>query len=286
MPSPAGERKPWENTASRFGPGVPARDRADDRLHVGQAPHRVPVPVGPVETERGPPVVDHEDDVRRNANRLQQTVEVVPVFHEPVAVRPTLRQLRGIAHPDQVRRHQPALPLQVRHHVAPQVRRGRIAVQKDDRIALAMVDIGHLETVDLDPFLLVARVGGDHLRVSSLRSVRDWSAREPTRLHSTSEADPSHELQKAGEDAGAPSVERHAQCSVQPSGVRWEGFLGGRRQATSEIVTSTNAVPKRSRQQRGPTCHPPSEPERPLEPLPPGAGRRGASRRYGPADSP
>ena len=47
-----------------------------------------------------------------------------------------------------------------------------------------MVDKGHLAAVDLDPFLLVAGVGGDHLRASSLGHVRGGAAKpaQPIRL--------------------------------------------------------------------------------------------------------
>ena len=49
-----------------------------------------------------------------------------------------------VAHPDQVGGDAPAEVLHVRDDVAPEVGRRRVAVQEEDRVALADVDVGHL----------------------------------------------------------------------------------------------------------------------------------------------
>ena len=52
-----------EHRLDRRRPVVPGRDRHDDRLHVGDALNGLAMPVGPVEAERGAPIVDYERDV-------------------------------------------------------------------------------------------------------------------------------------------------------------------------------------------------------------------------------
>src|SRR5258708_1169307 len=41
----------------------------------------------------------------------------------------------------------------MRHHVPPQIRRSRVAVQEDDRVAVAFVQIGHRDAVDVRELL-------------------------------------------------------------------------------------------------------------------------------------
>ena len=50
---------------------------------------------------------------------------------------------------------------QVRDYVAPEVGRGRIAVQKDDRVALADVDVGHLDAGGIEPLAWMGIGGRD-----------------------------------------------------------------------------------------------------------------------------
>ena len=63
-------------------------------------------------------------------------------------------ELVGIAHPDEIWREATAEAGDLRHHIAPQVRRGRIAVQEKKRwLAFANLDIGHSLVADHGEFL-------------------------------------------------------------------------------------------------------------------------------------
>src|SRR3546814_1330197 len=49
---------------------------------------------------------------------------------------------------------QPSQPGAMRHDIAPQIGRRRIAVLEEDRIAGPLIDIGHAPALDLNEFLL------------------------------------------------------------------------------------------------------------------------------------
>jgi hypothetical protein len=107
--------------------------------------------VGPVEAERRAPVVHHEDNaVRAPDYRIDEGSEISAVGRETIGVGIGIWQFGGIAHADQVRRDQPAAPLKFGNDVAPQIGRGRIAVQKQHRRALAALVIGHAGAQHLD----------------------------------------------------------------------------------------------------------------------------------------
>lgn len=72
---------------------------------------------------------------------------------ETVGIRLHIRQLAGIPHADQIRRDQAALPFKLGNHIAPEIGRGRIAVQEQDRRALAALVIGHAVTEHVDKYL-------------------------------------------------------------------------------------------------------------------------------------
>jgi len=55
-----------------------------------------------------------------------------------------------VAHADEVGHDAATKPGDVRHDVAPQVRRRRVAVQEDDRRTGPDVDVGHVDAVDVD----------------------------------------------------------------------------------------------------------------------------------------
>src|SRR3546814_5778088 len=63
-------------------------------------------------------------------------------------------ELVRIAHADQVTGDQPSQPGAMRHDIAPQIGRRRIAVLEEDRIAGPFIDIGHAPALDLNEFLL------------------------------------------------------------------------------------------------------------------------------------
>ena len=76
------------------------------------------------------------------------------VRRKPVGIGAGVFELFGVAHADQVRRHAAAEPGHLRHDVAPEIGRSRIAVQKEKRrFAFAELDIGHALAVDEGEFL-------------------------------------------------------------------------------------------------------------------------------------
>ncbi len=83
-------------------------------------------------------------------HRIDEGSEIPTVGRETIGVAIGIWQFGGIAHPDQIRRDQPAEPLQFGNNVAPQIGRGRIAVQKQHRRALAALMIGHTGAEHVD----------------------------------------------------------------------------------------------------------------------------------------
>ena len=99
--------------------------------------------------------MDDQRDLFSNTDLLEQGIQIRAVLDEPVFAGATVRQAAGIPHPDQVGRDQASLSLQMRQDVPPQIRRNRIAVQKDNRIAFAFIDISHFEAIYAHPFFRV-----------------------------------------------------------------------------------------------------------------------------------
>jgi hypothetical protein len=97
---------------------------------------------------------------------LEQSVEVAAVLDEAIRAGATVRQLVGVAHADQVGGDAAASWLQVRQHVAPKIRRGGIAVQQHDGVALSQLHVRHLAAEDPPPLLLVRKCRGDHVAFS------------------------------------------------------------------------------------------------------------------------
>ena len=149
-----------EHAARVVGPVGPGH-RRDDAFHVGNALHALAVRVGPVEAERRAPVVEHEDDAVAEGQRIPQCVQVLALFGEGVALRTRRFELGGVAHADQVAGDQAPEAAAVRHHVAPQIGRGRVAVLEDDRVALALIQIGHAPALHGEELLLRERGGAD-----------------------------------------------------------------------------------------------------------------------------
>ena len=100
----------------------------------------------------------HEHDVAVEVQSDEEGVQIAAMFQKRVAVRPASLELLGVAHPDQVRRYAPGLSLDVGNDVAPQVGRGRVAVQEDDRVAAPDVDVRHSLAKYVDRLLLVTLV--------------------------------------------------------------------------------------------------------------------------------
>ena len=144
--SPAGPRKPWKISRADSGQSSQA-----ERAPRSPPCRRCRAPRGmaarPVEAERRAPVVHDERDVRADIERLEAARRGSAVLDEAVASG-RRRELVGVAHADQVGRDAAALVCEVRHHVAPEVRRGRVAVQEDDRRPRSHLDVGHLGVED------------------------------------------------------------------------------------------------------------------------------------------
>src|SRR6516162_4928832 len=146
-------------------PVVPAL-RPHDRLHERTALHGVAMAVAPVEAEGRTPVMDDERDTLAHIQGLEQGIEVAAVLDEAIRAGATVRQLVGVAHADQVGSDAATSWLQVRQHVAPEIRRGGIAVQQYDGVALARLYVRHFAAEDPPPLLSVRKCRGDQLAFS------------------------------------------------------------------------------------------------------------------------
>src|SRR5208337_2617638 len=148
----------------------------DDRLHVRDSLDGLGMARGPVKAECGAPVVHDERDVALEIEALEERVEMPGMILE--AIRASRRRTRR-AHPDEIRRDASRMRREVRNDVAPEVRRGRIAVQENDRIAAAGVRVGNPGVDELQSFARVRvflrnlrgnlRVGVAHDGISSRR---------------------------------------------------------------------------------------------------------------------
>jgi hypothetical protein len=87
--------------------------------------------------------VDDEGHVVRHAEGVEERVEELAVACERVAPGVRAGQLVRVAHPDQIGRDAAPEAGELRDHVAPQIRRCRVAVQQHDRGAIALLDIRH-----------------------------------------------------------------------------------------------------------------------------------------------
>src|ERR1700678_1232817 len=107
-----------------------------------------------VEAEFRTPVVDDEYYVVSEIKLTPKRMNEAALFEVAVSVRTGIRKLIRISLTDQIAGNQPTEPSAGRHDVAPQIGRGRITVRKDNRIAFALVDIGHSLTIDGHKLLL------------------------------------------------------------------------------------------------------------------------------------
>ncbi len=70
---------------------------------------------------------------------------------------------------------------QVRDYVAPEVRRSRIAVQKNDRVALPDVDVGHLDAGGVEALARMGIGGGIDASLMACLLLARMSLRDTTR---------------------------------------------------------------------------------------------------------
>jgi hypothetical protein len=138
--------------AERFGARgshvEPGRYRQHE-LHQRKSAYAFFVSSRPIETERGTPVVEHEDDVVQ-IKRLDESLEVPRlIFH-------AVRDLRlcGTPHANEVGGDTTRVGRDVRDDVAPDVRRRRVAVLKEYDRAFPGFDVRHLRAEHVDVFLL------------------------------------------------------------------------------------------------------------------------------------
>src|SRR6516164_2922304 len=105
--------------------------------------------VRPVEAERRAPIMADEHQRAMPDHGLDKAPQKVPMRHKAVGIGTGVRELVGIAHAEQIRRHAAAEPSNFGDDVAPEVRSGGVAVQKEtDRLTTAELDIGYALGVD------------------------------------------------------------------------------------------------------------------------------------------
>src|SRR3546814_15768894 len=75
---------------------------------------------------------------------------IVTMLGIGITLGPRRIELVRIAHADQVTGYQPSQPGAMRHDIAPQIGRRRIAVLEEDRIAGSFIEIGHAPALDLN----------------------------------------------------------------------------------------------------------------------------------------
>src|SRR6185437_8035447 len=106
-----------------------------------------PIAIRPVEAERRTPIVNYQRDPALESESLKPSVDITRMIYKPVA---PVGCLARLTHPDEVGREAAAESAQVRNHVAPEIRRSRVAVQKNDRIAAPAVDVCYRGSGDCD----------------------------------------------------------------------------------------------------------------------------------------
>ena len=95
----------------------------------------------------------HEQAVPADGG-FDKSPQKVAMCRKAVSIGAGMLEFVGNAHPNQIRRDTAARLGNFRHDVAPQVRRGRVAVQKEkNRRAVTELDIGHALAVDGEELL-------------------------------------------------------------------------------------------------------------------------------------
>ena len=102
----------------------------------------------------------HQDQVLVQTERLKEGIEILDVVLEVIRI---ARRGRRPAMGDEVRRDNPAHPLDMRDDVAPQERRRRVPMHKHDWVTLADIDVGHFGIADRDRLAQIRIRGGQSL---------------------------------------------------------------------------------------------------------------------------
>jgi len=85
--------------------------------------------------------VHDQDDVLLEPHRREQGIEVAAVIDEAVGA---VGRVAGIAHADEIGGETASERQEIRNDVAPEIGRRRVAMEEDDRISLADIDIHHV----------------------------------------------------------------------------------------------------------------------------------------------
>jgi hypothetical protein len=115
--------------------------------------------------------MDDEGDPLAHIQGLEQGIEVAAVLDEAIRTGAAIRQLVGVPHADQIGGDAAASWLQIRQHVAPEIRRGGITMQQHDGLALSHHHIRHLSAEDAPSLLLVRKCRSDHVSSPSFFEV-------------------------------------------------------------------------------------------------------------------
>ena len=107
----------------------------------------------PSQTRAPIPNHGYQRDVFGDAEGGPCAEQKLTLLNVAITVGPRVIQLVGVAHPDQIDRNTAPLFSQIRHDIAPQIRRRRVSMLKKDGIAFAHLDIGHPLAVDLHELL-------------------------------------------------------------------------------------------------------------------------------------
>src|SRR5712671_1929385 len=105
--------------------------------------------IRPMKAERGTPVMDYQRHSFAQLQRVEPRVEMARVIGETIFA---AGRLTGVAHPDQVRREASPESREMGNHIAPEIGRCGIPMQKYDRITGPCVGISHRGAEQLGAF--------------------------------------------------------------------------------------------------------------------------------------
>src|SRR5260370_14022053 len=97
----------------------------------------------PVHRERPAPVMANEHDLVRRVELFEQPIDETAMLQKAIPIRIGAFQLFRVSHANEVRRDAAGLRRDMRHNIAPDIGRRRIAVQEDDRRPVPELRIGH-----------------------------------------------------------------------------------------------------------------------------------------------